>query len=56
MELYVSDHPSAWSGPAGPGAGTGASEFDQVVASVGLTENRYGIEGRNHVRRGGTAR
>src|SRR6187431_2703064 len=30
MELYVSDHPSAWSGPAGPGAGTGASEFDQV--------------------------
>ena len=28
---------------------TGASEFDQVVASVGLTENRYGTEGRNHV-------
>jgi formate dehydrogenase major subunit len=45
MELYVSDHPSAWGGPAG----TSASEFDQVVASVGLTENRYGTEGRNHV-------
>ena len=30
-------------------AGTGASEFDQVAASVGLTENRYGIDGRNHV-------
>ena len=49
MELYVSDHPMAWSGPGGEGAGTGASEFDHVVASVGLTENRYGTEGRNHV-------
>ena len=49
MELYVSDHPSAWGGPAG----TGASEFDQVMASVGLTENRYGTEGRNHVAPGG---
>src|SRR5688572_9058945 len=45
MELYVSDHPIAWGGPAG----TGASEFDHVVASVGLTENRYGVDGRNHV-------
>ena len=26
-----------------------SSEFDKVVASVGLAENRYGIEGRNHV-------
>ncbi|MEQ1951920.1 formate dehydrogenase subunit alpha [Mesorhizobium sp. CN2-181] len=45
MELYISDHPSAWGGPAG----TGASEFDQVAKSVGLSENRYGTEGRNHV-------
>jgi formate dehydrogenase major subunit len=45
MELYVSDHPLAW----GAKAGTGASEFDQVAASVGLIENRYGTEGRNHV-------
>ncbi len=45
MELYVSDHPSAYGGSAG----TGASEFDHVVQSVGLTENRYGAEGRSHV-------
>ncbi|HEV7252928.1 MAG TPA: formate dehydrogenase subunit alpha [Mesorhizobium sp.] len=45
MELYVSDHPVAWGGKAG----TGASEFDAVAQAVGLTENRYGTEGRNHV-------
>jgi formate dehydrogenase major subunit len=45
MELYVSDHPSAWNETAG----TGASEFDKVAADIGLTENRYGTEGRNHV-------
>ena len=45
MELYVSDHPSGF----GIEAGTGASEFDQVVQSVGLTENRYGADSRNHV-------
>ncbi|WP_274630730.1 formate dehydrogenase subunit alpha [Arvimicrobium flavum] len=49
MELYVSDHPTAW----GEKAGTGASEFDEVVAAVGLTENRYGTDGRNHVAPGG---
>ena len=46
MELYVSDHPLAWNEQAG----TGASEFDQVARSVGLTGNRYGVEGRNHVK------
>ncbi|WP_413813710.1 formate dehydrogenase subunit alpha [Mesorhizobium sp. Root1471] len=45
MELYVSDHPMGWNEQAG----TGASEFDAVAASVGLAENRYGVEGRNHV-------
>jgi formate dehydrogenase major subunit len=45
MELYVSDHPSAF----GEKAGTGASEFDHVISLVGLAENRYGVEGRNHV-------
>ena len=46
MELYVSDHPTGWNEKAG----TGASEFDTVAKSVGLTENRYGVEGRNHVK------
>ena len=46
MELYVSDHPTGWNEKAG----TGASEFDVVAKSVGLTENRYGVQGRNHVR------
>ncbi len=45
MELYVSDHPLAW----GEQAGTGGSEFDEVIRSVGLTENRFGTDGRNHV-------
>lgn len=45
MELYVSDHPVGWNEKAG----TGASEFDKVVKTVGLTENRYGVDGRNHV-------
>ena len=45
MELYVSDHPSAWN----ERRGTGASEFDRVAAQVGLSENRYGTDGRNHV-------
>jgi len=44
MELYVSDHPSAWNADTGP-----ETEFDKVVQSVGLTENRYGAEVRNHV-------
>ncbi|WP_292318635.1 formate dehydrogenase subunit alpha, partial [Mesorhizobium sp.] len=52
MELYVSDHPTGWNEKAG----TGASEFDAVAESVGLTENRYGVEGRNHVKeKGGVA-
>ncbi len=45
MELYVSDHPSGF----GEKAGTGASEFDHVISLVGLAENRYGVDGRNHV-------
>ena len=48
MELYVSDHPSAWNEQRG----TGASEFDQVAKQVGLSENRYGTVGRNHVEPG----
>ena len=48
MELYVSDHPSAWNEQRG----TGASEFDQVAKQVGLSENRYGTGGRNHVEPG----
>jgi len=44
MELYVSDHPSAWNKDAGP-----ETEFDQVLEAVGLSENRYGTEVRNHV-------
>ncbi|RUX45801.1 4Fe-4S dicluster domain-containing protein, partial [Mesorhizobium sp. M4A.F.Ca.ET.050.02.1.1] len=49
MELYVSDHPTGWNEQAG----TGASEFDVVAKSVGLSENRYGVEGRNHVKEEG---
>ncbi|MET3663261.1 formate dehydrogenase subunit alpha [Aquamicrobium ahrensii] len=45
MELYVSDHPSGWNEERG----TGRSEFDKVAAEVGLEENRYGHDGRNHV-------
>ncbi|MFC5384796.1 formate dehydrogenase subunit alpha [Aquamicrobium segne] len=45
MELYVSDHPSGWDEVRG----TGQAEFDKVAAQVGLQENRYGLEGRNHV-------
>ncbi len=44
MELYVSDHPSAWNKDAGP-----ETEFDQVLEAVGLSENRYGTDVRNHV-------
>ncbi|MFE0016111.1 formate dehydrogenase subunit alpha [Mesorhizobium sp. NPDC059054] len=51
MELYVSDHPTGWNEKAG----TGASEFDAVAKSVGLAENRYGVEGRNHVHENGVA-
>ncbi|PLP58417.1 formate dehydrogenase subunit alpha [Mesorhizobium loti] len=51
MELYVSDHPTGWNEKAG----TGASEFDAVAKSVGLAENRYGVEGRNHVHEDGVA-
>ncbi|MGS1094962.1 formate dehydrogenase subunit alpha [Aquamicrobium terrae] len=45
LELYVSDHPSGWNEERG----TGQSEFDRVAAQVGLEENRYGHDGRNHV-------
>ncbi len=46
MELYVSDHPAGWQEETG----TGASEFDKVARTVGLTGNRYGLDGRNHVK------
>ena len=49
MELYVSDHPTG----CDMKAGTGGSEFDDVAKAIGLTENRYGIDGRNHVSRNG---
>ena len=45
LELYVSDHPSGWNEQRG----TGKSEFDIVASTVGLDENRYGLDGRNHV-------
>ena len=45
MELYVSDHPSNWNEQRG----TGQSEFDKVAAQIGLEQNRYGNDGRNHV-------
>ncbi|MET3790843.1 formate dehydrogenase subunit alpha [Aquamicrobium terrae] len=45
LELYVSDHPSGWNEERG----TGQSEFDRVAAQVGLEQNRYGHDGRNHV-------
>ncbi|HEY4192944.1 MAG TPA: formate dehydrogenase subunit alpha [Mesorhizobium sp.] len=45
MELYVSDHPSGH----GETRGTGGSEFDHVAELVGMTENRYGTDGRNHI-------
>jgi formate dehydrogenase major subunit len=52
VELYISDHPKAWN----PDAGTGGSEFDQVATAIGVGENRYGTEGRNHVQaEGGVA-
>ncbi len=45
MELYISDHPLGWD----TDAGLRGSEFDTVAKSIGLTENRYGVDGRNHV-------
>src|SRR4029079_18837847 len=46
MELYVSDHPTGWNEKAGPAA----SEVEVVAKSLGLTETRFGSEGRNHVK------
>src|SRR5690606_28014408 len=43
--LYGSGHPSGWNEQRG----TGQSEFDKVAAGIGLTQNRYGVDGENHV-------
>src|SRR5690606_2720431 len=44
MELYATDHPNGWQ----PGAVHGG-ELQKVADAVGLRENRYGLDGRNHV-------
>ena len=46
MELYASDHPAEML-DASP---EGATEFQQMVAAVGLREVRYGYSGRNHLK------
>ena len=45
MELYVSDHPLGWSADAGLPGG----EIRRIADAVGLSEIRYGLDGRNHV-------
>ena len=45
MELYVSDHPLGWDTEANNGSG----EMRKIADAVGLSEIRYGLEGRNHV-------
>ena len=45
MELYVSDHPLGWDTEANNGSG----EMRTIADAVGLSEIRYGLEGRNHV-------
>ena len=45
MELYISDHPLGWNGEANNGAG----EMRKIADQVGLSEIRYGLDGRNHV-------
>ena len=45
MELYVSDHPLGWDANANNGSG----EMRKIADQVGLSEIRYGLEGRNHV-------
>jgi formate dehydrogenase major subunit len=44
MELYMSDHPADC-----PACAEGDCEMAGMAARVGLTENRYGPEGENHV-------
>src|SRR5690554_3104627 len=44
MELYMSDHPTDC-----PACAEGDCEMADMAARVGLTENRYGPEGENHV-------
>ncbi len=44
MELYASDYPSEML----HGSGNGQTEFQQMVAAVGLREVRYGHSGKNH--------
>ena len=45
MELYVSDHPLGWDANANNGSG----EMRKIADQVGLSEIRYGLDGRNHV-------
>ena len=45
MELYISDHPLGWNAEANNGAG----EMRKIADQVGLSEIRYGLDGRNHV-------
>jgi formate dehydrogenase major subunit len=44
MELYASDHPQEML----HGSGNGQTEFQAMVAAVGLREVRYGHSGKNH--------
>src|ERR1039458_4624953 len=45
MELYASDHPREML----HGSGNGQTEFQEMVAAVGLREVRYGYAGKNHL-------
>ena len=45
MELYASDHPREML----HGSGNGQTEFQEMVAAVGLREVRYGHAGKNHL-------
>ena len=44
MELYMSDHPADC-----PACAEGDCDMVEMAAKVGLTENRYGPNGENHV-------
>ncbi|MGI6850843.1 formate dehydrogenase subunit alpha [Mesorhizobium sp. 1B3] len=50
MELYISDHPL---GLNDDGAAREGGELKKIADAVGLSEIRYGLHGRNHVRDGG---
>jgi formate dehydrogenase major subunit len=46
MELYASDHPS----DVLTGAAAGASEMQEMIRAVGLSDVRYGHDGVNHLK------